>query len=170
MEELRDYITSYPDYPQKGIVFRDILPILHEPAIFKKLIINMSSNKIIQNAEAILAIDARGFIFGTAIANNLMKPLLTARKPGKLPGEIIEESYELEYGKSKLCVQKNSLERFKSYAIVDDLLATGGTVNCAKRIVEKSNKAITGVVVVVELKSLGAREKINLPVSSQIKY
>ena len=115
---------------------------------------------------AIISIDARGFIFGSAISLQASKPMLVARKPGKLPGELIKENYYLEYGNSTLSLQKESLEKFNSYAIVDDLLATGGTVNCVANLIKKNGKEVCGLVTVVELMELNGRSKFNFPVES----
>ena len=104
----------------------------------------MSSNKVIKNSEAIISVEARGFIFGSAIALQASKPMLLARKPGKLPGELIQENYYLEYGKSSLSIQKESLQKYNSYAIVDDLLATGGTIDCVANLIRKSGKDVYG--------------------------
>ena len=93
MNKLKEFITTYSDYPKKGIEFKDVLGIIQEPKIFKELIIKMSSSQIIKNAEAIISIDARGFIFGTAISLQAAKPMIVARKPGKLPGELLKKNY-----------------------------------------------------------------------------
>ena len=129
MKKLIELIDTYKDFPCKGIEFKDVLGIIQEPKIFKELIFKMSSSQIIKNAEAIISIDARGFIFGSAISLQSSKPMIVARKPGKLPGELFEENYSLEYGENSLSVQKKALQKYKNFAIVDDLLATGGTVN-----------------------------------------
>ncbi len=163
-------IDSYEDFPQEGIVFRDVLPILRNPEIFSDLIKEMSSSDVLRNSDAIIAIDARGFIFGTAIAFHLSKPLIVARKPGKLPGEIISKSYDLEYGSNSLSIQEKSLSDHQSFFIIDDLLATGGTVNCVADIINSIGKTITGLSVVVELKDLNARSRFNFPVESQLIY
>ena len=163
-------IESYKDFPQKGIVFRDVLPILRNPDIFSELINNMSSSNVLKNSDAIIAIDARGFIFGSAISFNLSKPLVVARKPGKLPGEIISKSYNLEYGSNSLSIQEKSLSEHQTFFIIDDLLATGGTVKCVENILKSREKKITGLSVVVELKDLDAKSKFNFPVESQITY
>jgi len=163
-------IDSYKNFPQEGIVFRDVLPILRSPDIFSELINNMSSSNILKNSDAIIAIDARGFIFGSAISFNLSKPLVVARKPGKLPGEIISKSYNLEYGSNSLSIQEKSLSDYQTFFIIDDLLATGGTVNCVKNILNSKGKKITGLSVVIELKDLNAKSKFNFPVESQIIY
>ena len=130
----------------------------------------MSSRSIIKNAAAIISIDARGFIFGTAISLKASKPMIFARKPDKLPGKLIQKKYKLEYGENALSIQKKSLQRFKSFAIVDDLLATGGTVNCVSNILESQDKEVSGLLVVVELKELGGRSKFKFPVESSIVY
>ena len=170
MKILKEFIDTYKDYPKKGIDFKDVLGIIQEPRIFKELILKMSSSKIIKNAEAIISIDARGFIFGSAISLQASKPMIVARKPGKLPGELLEENYSLEYGENKLSIQKKALQKYSSFAIVDDLLATGGTVNCVSKILESNNKKIVGVLVVVELLKLEGRFNLNYPIESFITF
>ena len=169
MKKLNELIQTYNDFPKKGIDFKDVLGILQEPEVFKELILKMSSSQIIKNSEAIISIDARGFIFGSAISLQASKPMIVARKPGKLPGEIFEEKYNLEYGENSLSLQKKALTRYNSYAIVDDLLATGGTVNCVKKMLKSKNKKIEGLLVVVELIKLEGRSKLNFPVESIIE-
>ena len=166
INRLIELIDTYKDFPKKGIEFKDVLGIIQEPQVFKELISEMSSSQIIKNAEAIVSIDARGFIYGSAISFYSSKPMIVARKPGKLPGEVIEEEYYLEYGKSSLSIQKESLDRFSSYAIVDDLLATGGTIDCVANILRKRGKKVTGVVTVVELMNLNGRVNFNFPVET----
>ena len=168
IKRLNELIDTYKDFPKKGIDFKDVLGIIQEPKVFKELILKMSSSQIIKNAEAIVSIDARGFIFGSAISFYSSKPLLVARKPGKLPGELIEEEYYLEYGNSSLSIQKESIDRFSSYAIVDDLLATGGTIDCVANLLMKSGKKVSGVVTVVELLKLNGRYSFNFPVKSML--
>ena len=169
MKKLLKLIETYKDFPEKGIDFKDVLVILQEPKIFKELIQIMSSSEIIKNADVIISIDARGFIFGSAISLEVSKPMIVARKPGKLPGELFEEEYNLEYGKNTLCVQKKALKKYNSFAIVDDLLATGGTVNCVSNLLKRNLKKITGLVSVVELKELEGRLKLDFPVESALK-
>ena len=170
MKSLEEIIDTYNDYPKKGIEFKDVLGIIQEPRIFKELILKMSSSQIIKNAEAIISIDARGFIFGSAISLQASKPMIVARKPGKLPGELVEKNYSLEYGENTLSIQKKALKKYSSYAIVDDLLATGGTVNCVSKILESNNKEVIGVLVVVELMKLEGRLKLNYPIESSITF
>ena len=170
MNSLQDLIEDYPDFPTKGIVFKDILPILKEPNTFKDLINKMSAWHPFKTCDAIVAIDARGFIFGSSIALTLAKPLILARKKGKLPGNILEKSYKLEYGENNLCIQSKSIENYKNFVIVDDLLATGGTVECVANILRSEGKEILGLSVVVELKDLNGKSKFNFPVDNQIEY
>ena len=170
MKSLKEFIDTYEDYPKKGIEFKDVLGIIQEPRIFKELILEMSSSQIIKNAEAIISIDARGFIFGSAISFQSSKPMIVARKPGKLPGELYEESYSLEYGQNSLSIQKKALQKYNSYAIIDDLLATGGTVNCVSNILKNNDKRVAGLLVVVELMKLEGRLKLNFPVESSITF
>ena len=108
MKKYRELISTYKDFPKNGIEFKDVLGIVQEPEIFKKLIFEMSSSQIIKDAEAIISTDARGFIFGSAISLQASKPMIVARKPGKLPGELLQKSYSLEYGQNTLCIHKES--------------------------------------------------------------
>ena len=167
-KDLKKLIKDHLDFPIKGIVFKDILPLLQQPEIFSKVIEDMSKSKIFKNSEAIISIDARGFIFGTAISLSLSKPMIVARKPGKLPGDLIEKSYDLEYGKNSLAIQKDSIKQYNSFAIVDDLLATGGTVKCVSEMLNDFNKEVSGLSVVIELEELKGRDKFNFPVESKI--
>ena len=168
MKKLVDLIETYKDFPKKGIDFKDVLGIMQEPKIFKELILMMASSDIVKNAEAIISIDARGFIFGSAVSMEASKPMIVARKPGKLPGELFQENYSLEYGKNSLSIQKKALQKFNSFAIVDDLLATGGTTNCVSKLLVSNHKEVTGLLVVVELNNLGGRLKFDFPIESSI--
>jgi len=168
MKKIENLIKTYYDFPKKGIAFKDVLEIIQDPEVFRELIIKMSSNEVLINSEAILSIDARGFIFGSAISFQSSKPMVVARKPGKLPGELIQENYNLEYGKNSLSIQKKALERFNSYVIVDDLLATGGTVDCVTKLIRRNDKRVSGLLTVIELKELGGRSRFDFPVESII--
>ena len=168
MKKLEDLIITYKDFPKKGIYFKDVLEILQHPDIFHDLVLKMSSSQLLKNAEAIISIDARGFIFGSAVALESSKPMVVARKPGKLPGQILTKEYDLEYGKNSLSLQSNALKKFNSFVVVDDLLATGGTVNCVSTILQDQRKEVVGLITVVELKKLEGRLKLNFPVESII--
>ena len=168
MKEILEYITNYADYPQKGIIFKDLLGILREPKIFRGLIERMASSQEIQSSDAILAIEARGFIFGSAIALHSGKPMIVARKPNKLPGELITKEYELEYGTNILAIQRKSIEKYQRFNVVDDILATGGTAKCVSDLLLSVGKEIEGYSMVIELKSLNGRKKLSSPVKSQV--
>ena len=168
MKKFEDLILTYKDFPKKGIDFKDVLEILQYPDIFQELILKMSSNQFLKNAEAIISIDARGFIFGSAVALESSKPMIVARKPGKLPGQILTREYDLEYGKNSLSIQSNALKKFNSFVIIDDLLATGGTVQCVSRMLKDHRKKILGLITFVELKKLKGRSKLDFPVDSII--
>ena len=168
MKEILEYITNYDDFPQKGIIFKDLFGILREPNIFRGLINRMASSQEIQESDAILAIEARGFIFGSAIAFHSGKPMIVARKPNKLPGELLMKKYDLEYGSNTLAIQKNSIEKFQRFSIVDDVLATGGTAKCASDLIISAGKEVVGFCMVVEIKSLSGRKQLDRPVNSQL--
>ena len=168
MKKLEDLILTYKDFPKEGVDFKDVLEILQYPDIFKELILKMSLNQFLKDAEAIISIDARGFIFGSAVALESSKPMIAARKLGKLPGKIYTREYDLEYGKNSLSIQSKALKKFNSFVIVDDLLATGGTVNCVARLLQDQGKEILGLITVVELKKLNGRMKVDFPVQSII--
>ena len=170
MKKLEDLILTYKDFPKKGINFKDVLGIIQEPEVFKELILKMSGSKVIKNCDAIISIDARGFIFGSAISLQASKPMVVARKPGKLPGDIIKQNYNLEYGESSLSLQRSVLRKYDSFAVVDDLLATGGTVNCVSNLLRNNGKEVLGLITVVELTKLEARSKFDFPIESVICF
>jgi len=136
--ELSQLIPEHSNFPKKGVIFRDVLPLLQKPETFAALIKKMAQSEIVGRSDAILAIDSRGFIFGTALALKLSKPMVVARKIGKLPGELFTRTYNLEYGENSLSIQKEALKRYQSFVIADDLLATGGTVRCVSEILTAS--------------------------------
>ena len=166
MKKLESLIKTYKDFPKKGIAFKDILGIIQDAEVFRELILKMSSYEVIKNAEAIISIDARGFIFGSAISFQASKPMIVARKPGKLPGDLIHGNYNLEYGDNSLYIQKDALKKFSSYVIVDDLLATGGTVDCVASLINKNNRHVCGLLTVIELEELKGRSRFDFPVNS----
>ena len=168
MKKLASLIKTYDDFPKKGIAFKDILGIIQDSEVFSELIHKMSTNQVIKNSEAIISIEARGFIFGSAISLQASKPMIVARKPGKLPGKLIQKDYNLEYGKNSLSIQQESLKKFNSYAIVDDLLATGGTVDCVAKLINQNGNKISGLLTVVELLDLKGRSRFDFPVESML--
>ena len=169
MEKLEKFISTYENHPKHGVSFKDVIEIAQHPQIFQEVILEMASSKIIKETEAIISIDARGFIFGSAISLQASIPMIVARKPGKLPGELVTKKYSLEYGENSLSIQKKALQKYNSFAIIDDLLATGGTVNCVSELLKNNNKKVVGLSVVVELIKLEGRSKMKFPVESIIK-
>tara|TARA_B100000242_G_scaffold289148_2_gene258494 strand:- start:2130 stop:2648 length:519 start_codon:yes stop_codon:yes gene_type:complete len=169
-EEIKNAIKNYPDFPSNGIQFKDILPIFEDTNLLKRIITSMASKSFIKDADAIIAIDARGFLLGSPISMQTSKPLILARKPGKLPGELITQEYDLEYGSNSLSLQKDSILKFKKFVIVDDLLATGGTVNCVKEILKKNKKNVVGLSVLIELSELRGKERFDFPVAAEVAY
>ena len=169
-ERLKNSIKDYPDFPKKGIIFKDISPILADAQLFSDLIEKVAKYPFFEDTEAIVAIDARGFIFGSAIAKTIKKPLILARKEKKLPGKVIEKSYGLEYGQDKLTIKENAISPFNKFVIIDDLLATGGTAKCVIDMLKSKSKQILAFSVIIELKSLNGAEKLKVPVYSEVQY
>ena len=165
---LETYISKVPDYPKKGILFYDISTLLVEKLAFKNSIEKMS--KLVRNydIEKIAAIDARGFIFGSAIANVLNLGLIMIRKKDKLPGKVISHHYELEYGSD--CLEVNSDIGSCKIALVDDLLATGGTARAACELIKKAGGTVKCFCTLIELEFLSGRKLINVPFETLIKY
>ena len=167
---LKNSIKDYTDFPKKGIIFKDISPIISNPELFSELIEKLATYSFFHNADAIISIDARGFIFGSAIAKTIKKPLILARKKNKLPGKVIEQSYGLEYGKDVLSIQDSAILPFKKFVIVDDLLATGGTAKCVIDMLKNKKKEILALSVVVELEFLKGAKNLDIPVYSEVKF
>ena len=170
MEKLEKLISTYENYPKAGVSFKDVVEIAQHPSIFRQLIFEMADSKLVKESEAIISIDARGFIFGSAISLQASKPMIFARKPGKLPSEIVSKKQSLEYGENSLSIQKRALKKYNSFAIVDDLLATGGTVNCVSDLLTNNNKKVVGLLVVAELSKLNGKSRFNFPVESFISF
>ena len=168
MKNLENLIKTYYDFPKKGIAFKDVLGLIQNSDVFKELIQKMSSSPLIRKSEAIISIEARGFIFGSAISLQASKPMIVARKPGKLPDELIQENYNLEYGTKSLSIQKKALEKFSSYTIFYYLLATGGTAECVAKIIRKSGRNVSGLLTVVELLELRGKTRFDFPTESII--
>ena len=169
-DRLEDYVVSIPDFPEPGIIFRDITSVLQDEDGLQMAIDEMQ--KLVQGLEfdVIAGAESRGFIFGTPIAYNMHKPFALVRKKGKLPRETIETSYELEYGTATIEMHKDSIAPGQKVLVVDDLIATGGTLEATIRLVEQLGGEVVGVLVLMELQGLNGRDKIKCPVYSAIKY
>jgi len=158
--DVKKYIADFPDFPKRGVLFRDITPLLENPKAFLETIKMMAGKIKHLDFDYIIAIEARGFIFGTALAMLLKKPLVISRKPGKLPGKIISEEYEKEYGRDVLEMHGHAHFGGKKFLFVDDVLATGNTAVAAERLVEKAGGKIAGFLFLVELKALGGSKAL----------
>jgi len=169
--DLKSIIRDFPDFPQKGIVFRDITPILRDPQIFREIVSGLISNHKQSNVDLIAGIESRGFLFGIAVANALAKGFVPIRKQGKLPGDTISVDYTIEYGTATMEIQKDAINPGDRVLIVDDLLATGGTANAAAQLVDRIHGKVVGISFVVELLSLQGREKLkDYEVTSLVVY
>ena len=169
--DLKKYIYDIPDFPKKGILFRDITPLLNNGEAYKYAINQMVEYAKKVKATKILAPEARGFLFGTCVAYELGIPFVPVRKPGKLPREIISEKYDLEYGTNEISIHKDAINKGEKILIVDDLLATGGTVNAVTKLVERCNAEVVGMAFAVELVDLKGRELLKkYDVMSLLKY
>lgn len=168
--ELKDTIRAIEDYPKKGVIFRDITTLLKDKDAFNKAVDEMAE-KIDKDVDKIIGIEARGFIFGAALAYKLNKGFVPVRKPGKLPWDKVSESYELEYGEDSIEIHKDAIEAGEKIVIVDDLLATGGTSKACINLVEKLKGEVSSAIFLVELEDLKGREILSgTRVESIIKY
>ncbi|MCK4527659.1 adenine phosphoribosyltransferase [candidate division WOR-3 bacterium] len=171
MEELKEKIRNIPDFPEQGILFRDITTLLMDDKAFKQAVDLMTDLIRNEDIDVILGIEARGFIFAAPIAYQLGLSLNMIRKPGKLPAETIQESYTLEYGENSIEVHKDAISKGDRVVICDDLLATGGTAQASAHLVEQLGGEVSSIIFLVELTELKGREKIKgYPVHSIVKY
>lgn len=156
--DLKKYIRNIPDYPKKGILFRDITTLIKDKDAFKECIDQMSKLLMKLNFDKIAAIEARGFLFSSALSYNLSKPLILMRKKDKLPSEKYSQEFILEYGKSTLEMHKDSIKPDEKVLIVDDLIATGGTAEAGSKLVKKSSGKISAFLFVINLFDLGGKK------------
>lgn len=169
--ELKDYIRSIPDFPKPGILFRDITTLLKDKKAFK-IAVNVLSNKYKnKKIDKVVAVEARGFILGGAVAEKLGAGFVPVRKKGKLPWRTNSVTYDLEYGTDTLEMHHDAIEPGDKVLIVDDLLATGGTVKAVTDLVKQLQGKITGIAFLIELTDLKGKDKLkDYPVLSLIKY
>jgi len=171
VESIKNSIRDIPDFPQKGILFRDITPILSNYKVFSEVIDIMEERYMNSSVTKIVAIESRGFLFGAVLAQRLGIGLVLVRKKGKLPFKTVEASYDLEYGSATVEMHVDSLTDSDSVVIVDDLLATGGTAAAAVELVNKFGSKILGLEFVIELKFLDGRKMLkNEKVNSIVVY
>jgi adenine phosphoribosyltransferase len=159
--DLRALIRDVPDFPQPGILFRDVTPLLKDAAAFNATLDAMQSYVETRGADAIVGIESRGFLFGTPLAARLGLPFVPVRKPGKLPAAHMSIEYALEYGEGQLDIHSDALAAGDSVVIVDDLLATGGTAVGAVKLVELLGARVAGLAFLIELKGLEGRARLH---------
>lgn len=166
-----DYITNVPDFPIEGIQFKDITPLIGDGKAFKAAVKDLSEFAALKGANKIVGPDARGFIVGCPVATELELGFVPVRKPGKLPREVIEYDYSLEYGTNKLCMHKDGVKPGDKVVIMDDLLATGGTIQATVKLVEEAGAEVVGLGFLIELMDLNGRDKIkNYPIKVLVQY
>ncbi len=160
MDELKKYIRSIPDFPKKGIVFRDITTLLKEGQAFRKAIDALYEHFRGQKIDLVVGTEARGFLLAAPLAYRLGVGVVPVRKPGKLPAETLRLEYQLEYGSDALEIHKDAIGSGQKILVVDDLLATGGTIEATCRMVEQLGGQIVAVAFLIELDFLGGRKKL----------
>lgn len=170
-EQLKKFIRDVPDYPQKGVIFRDITPLLADKKVFSEVVDLMSESWLGEPPDLVAAIEARGFIPGSAMAVKLGAGLVPIRKTGKLPWRTIFETYDLEYGTDQLEAHADAVKPGQKVLIVDDVLATGGTASAAVRLMRKLGAEVIGVQVLIELGYLDGRRRLtDVKLVSEIVY
>lgn len=171
MKKLEDYVVSIPDFPEEGIIFRDITSVLQDAEGLRLAIDTMQDLVKDLEYDVVVGAESRGFIFGTPMAYNQNKPFILIRKKGKLPRETVSIDYELEYGTATIEMHKDSIQKGQKVLIVDDLIATGGTTKAMIDLIEQLGGEVVGVVVLMELAGLKGREKLDgYRLDSAIRY
>ncbi|MFA5542838.1 MAG: adenine phosphoribosyltransferase [Bacilli bacterium] len=169
--DYKKYIQDVKDFPIDGILFRDITPLMADGEAFKSACDELTEFAKEVNAEVIVGPESRGFIFGCPIAANLGVGFIPVRKPNKLPRETVEVSYSLEYGTNTLCMHKDAIIPGQKVLIIDDLLATGGTIKAAIKLVEELGGIVTGVAFLIELEDLEGRKLLDkYTIKTLMKY
>ncbi len=171
VSDLKAAIRDIPDFPRKGIIFKDITPILKDAALFKMAVETLAGRQKGKSIKAVAAVDARGFIFGAAVAQSLNIGFIPIRKKGKLPFTTIDEDFQLEYGAATLSLHTDAVAKGDNILIVDDLLATGGTAAAAAHLIERLGGSIVEIAFLIELAFLNGRDKLKgYPVFSTIVF
>lgn len=168
-EEILAHIRNIPNFPKKGILFKDITTALKKPDVFKAIINNLYELVKELDIDYIAAVESRGYLFGAPLAYKMGKGLVIIRKPGKLPAEVVRESYGLEYGTDTLEMHKDAIEEGARVLLVDDLLATGGTIKAAEKLVKQVGGKVVGSLFLIELTELSSKADLQTPVYSLIK-
>ena len=156
--DLKNYIRSIPDYPKKGILFRDITTLIKDSQAYNYTLDKMVEMTTNLNFDKVVAVESRGFVFASAVAYKLSKSLILIRKKNKLPADSYSEDFELEYGKATIEIHKDSIQKNERVIIIDDLIATGGTAKAAAKLVEKSGGKVESFLFVINLFDLGGKD------------
>lgn len=171
MKKIEDYVRSIPDFPEEGIIFRDVTSVLQDADGLHLAISSMEDKIRDWDFDVVVGPESRGFIFGVPIAYNLHKPFVPVRKKGKLPCETVSVEYELEYGSAVLEMHKDSIKPGQKVVIIDDLMATGGTIEAIVKLIRELGGEVVGSVFLMELKGLKGRDKLkDIRVESVISY
>ncbi len=171
MKTVEDYITSIPDFPEPGIIFRDITTAIIDADGLQLTVDEMAKRMTDVEFDAIAGLESRGFLFGMPVAYKLHKPFIPIRKKGKLPRETVEATYDLEYGTASIEVHKEDVRPGARIVLVDDLIATGGTLEAAARLLTQLGAEVVKIVCLLELKGLHGRERIkDYPVETVVAY
>ena len=169
---VKDKIRNIKDFPIEGIIFRDITTAVKDKDALKEMIDFLTEKFKDQNIDYVAVVESRGFIFGSALAYNIGAGCILVRKPGKLPAETISEEYALEYGTDKLEIHKDAIEAGRNVIVIDDLLATGGTVNAACKLLKKTGANVKAAAFIIELSELDGRKNLpqDVEVVSMVTY
>ncbi len=169
---VKERIRNIKNFPIEGIIFRDITTAIKDKEALREMINFLTEKFINKNIDYVAVVESRGFVFGSALAYNINAGCILIRKPGKLPAETISEEYQLEYGKDKLEIHKDAIEQGKNVIVVDDLLATGGTVNAACKLLKKAGANVKAAAFIVELADLNGRNNLpqDVEVVSMVTY
>ncbi len=171
MKKLEEYVRSIPDFPEEGVIFRDVTTILQDKDGLRMSVDQMQASIENEDFDLIVGPESRGFIFGVPIAYNMYKPFIPVRKKGKLPYDTIEQEYDLEYGSATIEIHKDAIKPGQKVVIIDDLIATGGTIEAMTKLVERLGGQIVKIVFLMELEGLHGREKLEgYNIESIIKY
>src|SRR5258708_968677 len=169
--DFKSLIRDVPDFPKKGIIFKDITPLLKDSKAFQEVIEHLANRYKDRKINSIVAMESRGFIFGGALATRMGVSFIPVRKPGKLPWKTIQETYELEYGKDTLEIHQDSISKGDRVLVLDDVLATGGTAAATIRLVERAGGEVVEAAFVIHLSFLKGQEKLkSTPFFSIIQY
>ncbi|XP_018340312.1 PREDICTED: adenine phosphoribosyltransferase [Trachymyrmex septentrionalis] len=170
LQILKNAIKSYPDFPEPGIIFRDIFGVFNNITALRAMKDLIMEHILFLEVDLVVGLDSRGFLFGPIISMELDKPFLPIRKKGKLPGKVIQQKYTLEYGEATFELQTEFINKGARVLIVDDLLATGGTMAAAVQLIKSTGADVIKCIVIIELTLLKGRDKVGVPVHSFIQY